>query len=76
MRAHFLFSKRDNAGSEELDSLWTDGTASDALLGDALLCPTFPLIFLCHLCIFLLIVTSPRRSALAAPLPESDGHVT
>jgi len=38
--------------------------------------PMFPPIFLCHLCIFLLIVASPRRSALAAPIPESDDHVT
>jgi len=38
--------------------------------------PTSPLIFLRHLCIFLLIVASPRRSALAAPIPESDDHVT
>jgi len=45
------------------------------LLGDAPLCPMFPLIFLCHLCTFLLIITSPRRSALVAPIPESDGHV-
>jgi len=27
-------------------------------------------------CIFLLIVASPRRSALTAPIPESDDHVT
>jgi len=46
------------------------------LLGDALLRPTFPPIFLCHLCIFLLIATSPRWSALTAPVPESDDHVT
>jgi len=46
------------------------------LLGDAPHCPTSPLIFLCHLCIFLLIVASPRRSALAAPIPESNDHVT
>jgi len=45
------------------------------MLGDALLRQMFPPIFLCHLCIFLLIVASPRRSALAAPIPESDGHV-
>jgi len=45
------------------------------MLGDAPLRPTFPPIFLCHLCIFLLIVASPRRSALAVPIPESDGHV-
>ena len=38
--------------------------------------PMFPPIFLRHLCIFLLIVASPRRSALAAPIPESDHHVT
>jgi len=46
------------------------------MLGDAPLRPTFPPIFLCHLCIFLLIIASPRRSALAAPIPESDDHVT
>jgi len=46
------------------------------LLGDALLHPMFPLIFLCHLCTFLLIVASPRWSALAAPIVESNGHVT
>jgi len=46
------------------------------MLGDAPLCPTFPPIFLRHLCIFLLIITSPRRSALATPILESDGHVT
>ena len=45
------------------------------MLGDAPLCPMFPLIFLHHLCIFLLIVASPRRSALTAPIPESDDHV-
>jgi len=45
------------------------------LLGDAPLRPTFPLIFLCHLCIFLLIIASPRQSALVAPIPESDDHV-
>jgi len=44
------------------------------LLGDAPHCPTSPPIFLCHLCIFLLIVASPRRSSLAAPIPESDSH--
>jgi len=46
------------------------------LLGDAPRPPMFPPIFLRHLCIFLLIVASPRRSALAAPIPESDDHVT
>jgi len=51
-------------------------TTIRGLLGDALLRPIFPLIFLRHLCIFLLIVTSPRRSALAAPIPESDGRMT
>jgi len=45
------------------------------MLGDAPHRPTSPPIFLCHLCIFLLIVASPRRSALAAPIPESDDHV-
>ena len=50
-------------------------TAPD-MLGDAPRPPMFPLIFLRHLCIFLLIVASPRRSALAAPIPESDDHVT
>jgi len=45
------------------------------MLGDAPLCPMFPPIFLHHLCIFLLIVASPRRSALTAPIPESDDHV-
>jgi len=45
------------------------------MLGDAPLHPMFPPIFLHHLCIFLLIVASPRWSALAAPIPESDGHV-
>jgi len=38
-------------------------------------CPTFPPIFLRHLCIFLLIVASPRQSALTAPILESDDHV-
>jgi len=46
-----------------------------SMLGDAPHHPTSPPIFLCHLCIFLLIVASPRRSALAAPIPESDDHV-
>ena len=46
------------------------------LLGDAPLRPTFPPIFLRHLCIFLLIVASPRWSSLVAPIAESDGHVT
>jgi len=46
------------------------------LLGDAPHHPTSPPIFLCHLCIFLLIVASPRRNALAALIPESDDHVT
>ena len=47
-----------------------------SMLGDALHRPMSPLIFLRHLCIFLLIVASPRRSALAAPILESDDHVT
>ena len=46
------------------------------LLGDAPHRPMSPPIFLRHLCIFLLIVASPRQSALAAPIPESDDHVT
>ena len=46
------------------------------VLGDAPRPPMFPPIFLRHLCIFLLIVASLRRSALAAPIPESDDHVT
>ena len=46
------------------------------LLGDAPRPPMFPPIFLRHLCIFLLIVASPRRSALAALILESDDHVT
>jgi len=46
------------------------------LLGDAPLRPTFPPIFLCHLCIFLLIIASPRQSSLTAPIPESSSHVT
>jgi len=45
------------------------------LLGDAPHCPMSPPIFLHHLCIFLLIVASPRQSALVAPIPESDDHV-
>jgi len=49
------------------------------VLGDAprppMFPPMFPPIFLCQLCIFLLIVASPRRSALVAPIPESDDHV-
>jgi len=45
------------------------------MLGDTPLRPTSPPIFLRHLCIFLLIVASPRQSALAAPIPESDDHV-
>ena len=46
------------------------------VLGDAPLRPMFPPIFLHHLCILLLIVASPRRSALMAPISESDDHVT
>jgi len=45
------------------------------LLGDAPHRPTSPPICLRHLCIFLLIVASPRRNALAAPILESDDHV-
>ena len=45
------------------------------LLGDAPHCPMSPPIFLHHFFIFLLIVASPRQSALAAPIPESDDHV-
>ena len=45
------------------------------MLGDAPHCPMSPPIFLHHFCIFLLIVASPRRSACAAPIPESDDHV-
>ena len=52
------------------------GRGSKVLLGDAPRPPMFPPIFLRHLCIFLLIVASPRWSALAAPIPESDDHVT
>jgi len=46
------------------------------LLGDAPHRPMSPPIFLRRLCMFLLIVASPRRSALAAPILESDDHVT
>jgi len=46
------------------------------MLEDAPLHPTFPPIFLRHLCTSLLIIASPRWSALAAPIAESDGHVT
>ena len=46
------------------------------LLGDAPHRPMSPPIYLRHLCIFLLIVASPRRSALAAPILESEDHVT
>ena len=49
---------------------------SPLVLGDTPLRPMFPPIFLRHLCIFLLIVASPRWSSLAAPIAESDGHVT
>ena len=52
------------------------GPRRSLMLGDAPLHPMFPPIFLCHLCTFLLIVASPRRSALMAPTRESDGHVT
>jgi len=45
------------------------------LLGDAPLRLMSPPIFLCHLSIFLLIVASPRWSALAALIPESNDHV-
>ena len=45
---------------------------STLMLGDAPHCTMSPPIFLCHLCIFLLIVASPRQSALAAPMLESD----
>jgi len=45
------------------------------MLGDAPRPLMFPPILLRHLCIFLLIVASPRQSALAAPIPESDDHV-
>jgi len=51
------------------------GTGTSTVLGDAPLCPTSPPIFLRHLCIFLLILASPRRSALAALIPESNDHV-
>jgi len=46
------------------------------VLGDAPHRPMSPPIFLRHLCIFLLIIASPRQSALAAPILESDDHVT
>jgi len=52
-----------------------DAMVMAIVLGDAPLHPTSPPIFLRHLCIFLLIIASPRRSALAAPIPESDDHV-
>ena len=45
------------------------------VLGDAPHRPTSPPIFLRHLCIFLLIIASPRQSALTAPILESDDHV-
>ena len=45
------------------------------MLGDAPHRPTSPPIFLCHLCIFLLIVASPRRSALAECTCGSDTGV-
>ena len=50
-------------------------SGNQQLLGDAPHRPMSPPIFLRHLCIFLLIVTSPRQSALAAPIPESNDHV-
>ena len=56
-------------------SIYTQGNMA-MLLGDAPHRPTSPPIFLCHLCIYLLIVTSPRQNALAAPILESDDHVT
>jgi len=57
-------------------SSWGHKRACRAMLGDAPRPPMFPPIFLRHLCIFLLIVASPRRSELAAPIPESNDHVT
>jgi len=61
----------------EKSHLLVDHSAGEySPLGDAPLHLTFPPIFLRHLCIFLLIVASPRRSALTALIPESDGHVT
>ena len=57
----------------------SNGIVEAWLLGDALLCPTFPLmfplIFLHHLCTSLLIVANSRWSTLMAPILESDGHV-
>jgi len=58
-------------------NVWTPQQYFNTLvLGDAPLRPTFPPIFFRYLCIFLLIITSPTQSALAAPIPESDGHMT
>ena len=67
-----ILESSDNDDDDEA----TQKATNLSMLGDAPRPPMFPPIFLCHLCIFLLIVASPRRSALAAPIPESDDHVT
>jgi len=46
------------------------------LLGDALLCLTFPPTMLRQLHTSLFIIASSRRSTLMAPISESDSHVT
>ena len=66
----------DEEEEEEEEEEAAPVVSQPPLLGDAPHCFTSPPIFLRHLCIFLLIVASPRRSALAAPIPESDDHVT
>jgi len=65
--------KKKNIVSEEL-MIKAHGVCV-TVLGNAPHCPTSPPIFLRHLCIFLLIIASPRRSALVAPIPESDDHM-
>ena len=73
-----LISSMQSTSTPFLSSQCRDVTALKGggwMLGDAPLHLMFPPIVPCHLCTSLLIVASPRWSALAAPIAESDSHV-
>jgi len=70
------YRNQTKSNNRTSNNSYPEWNPAGSVLGDAPHHPTSPPIFLCHLCIFLLIVTSPRWSALAAPILESNDHVT